>query len=72
VAEKLRAAPQGVTLGKTPKELAAQLEQYFAVHTLLAVRHTRSVLTANPSYREAADHELEEYTEELSEIVAGA
>ena len=55
-----------------PKELAAALEQYFAVHTLLAVRQARSVLTANAAYRQAADHELEEYTEELSEIVAGA
>jgi len=55
----------------TPKQLAAQLEQYFAVHTLLALRQTRSVLTANASYRQAADHELEEYTEELSGIVAG-
>jgi hypothetical protein len=61
----------GVAPAATPKELAAQLQQYFAVHTLLALRHTRSVLTANPAYREAADHELEEYTEELSEIVAG-
>ena len=55
-----------------PKELAAALEQYFAVHTLLAVRQARSVLTANGAYRQAADHELEEYTEGLSEIVAGA
>jgi hypothetical protein len=55
-----------------PKELAAVLEQYFAVHTLLAVRQARSVLTANGAYRQAADHELEEYTEELSEIVGGA
>ena len=55
-----------------PKELAAALEQYFAIHTLLAVRQARSVLTANAAYRQAADHELEEYTEELSEIVAGA
>jgi hypothetical protein len=55
-----------------PKELAAALEQYFAVHTLLAVRQARSVLTGNGAYRRAADHELEEYTEELSEIVAGA
>jgi hypothetical protein len=55
-----------------PKELAAALEQYFAVHTLLAVRQARSVLTANGAYREAADHELEEYTEELSELVGGA
>ena len=61
-----------VAAATTPKQLAAQLEQYFAVHTLLALRQTRSVLTANASYREAADHELEEYTEELSEIVGGA
>ena len=54
-----------------PKELAAALEQYFAVHTLLAVRQARSVLTDNRAYRQAADHELEEYTEELSELVAG-
>ena len=54
-----------------PKELAAALEQYFAVHTLLAVRQARSVLTGNGAYRQAADHELEEYTEELSELVAG-
>ena len=63
---------QGVAPATTPKELAAQLQQYFAVHTLLAVRQTRSVLTANASYRQAADHELEEYTEELGELVAGA
>jgi hypothetical protein len=62
----------GVARADTPKELAAQLQQYFAVHTLLAVRHSRSVLNANPSYREAADHELEEYTGELGQIVAGA
>ena len=55
-----------------PKELAAALGQYFAVHTLLAVRQARSVLTGNGAYHQAADHELEEYTEELSEIVAGA
>jgi len=61
-----------VAAATTPKQLAAQLEQYFAVHTLLALRQTRSVLTANASYREAADHELEEYTEELSEVVGGA
>ena len=61
-----------VAAATTPKQLAAQLEQYFAVHTLLALRQTRSVLTANASYREAADHELEEYTGELSEIVGGA
>jgi hypothetical protein len=30
------------------------------------------VLTANPAYREAADHELEEYTGELAGIVGGA
>jgi hypothetical protein len=62
----------GVAPATTPKELAAQLQQYFAVHTLLAVRQSRSVLTANASYREAADHELEEYTEELAELVGGA
>jgi hypothetical protein len=61
-----------VAAATTPKQLAAQLEQYFAVHTLLALRQTRSVLTANASYREAADHELEEYSEELSEVVGGA
>ena len=64
------AAP--AALPAKPKELAAALEQYFAVHTLLAVRQARSVLTANAVYRQAADHELEEYTEELSEVVAGA
>jgi hypothetical protein len=63
---------QGVAPATTPKQLAAQLEQYFAVHTLLALRQTRSVLTANPSYRQAADHELEEYTGELGGVVAGA
>ena len=63
---------QGAGKATTPKDLAAELQQYFAVHTLLALRQTRSVLTANASYREAADHELEEYTEELSEVVGGA
>ena len=62
----------GVAPATTPRQLAAQLQQYFAVHTLLAVRRTRSVLTANASYREAADHELEEYTEELGGLVGGA
>jgi hypothetical protein len=62
----------GVAPATTPTQLAAQLEQYFAVHTLLALRQSRSVLTANAAYREAADHELEEYTGELSEVVGGA
>ena len=42
------------------------------MHTLLALRQTRSVVTGNAAYREAADHELEEYTGELGQIVAGA
>jgi hypothetical protein len=67
-----QAGGAGAASPAQPKELAAALEQYFAVHTLLAVRQARSVLTANDAYRQAADHELEEYTEELSEIVAGA
>jgi hypothetical protein len=60
---------QEVAAGKTPRALAGQLQQYYAQHTLLAVRQMRSVLTATPAYREAADHELEEYTEELAQIV---
>jgi hypothetical protein len=63
---------QGAAQAATPKDLAAELQQYFAVHTLLAVRQTRSVVTGNAAYREAADHELEEYTGELGEIVGGA
>jgi hypothetical protein len=55
-----------------PKGLAAQLQQYYAQHTLLAVRQMRSVLTATPTYRQAADAELEEYTEELAQVVGGA
>ena len=63
---------QGAAKATTPKDLAAELQQYFAVHTLLALRQTRSVVNGNAAYREAADHELEEYTEELGQIVAGA
>jgi hypothetical protein len=55
-----------------PRGLAAQLEQYYAQHTLLAVRQMRSVLTGTPTYRQAADAELEEYTEELAQVVGGA
>ena len=56
----------------SPKGLAAQLQQYYAQHTLLAVRQMRSVLTATPTYRQAADAELEEYTGELAQVVGGA
>ena len=62
------AHPQ-VAAATTPRALAGQLQQYYAQHTLLAVRQMRSVLTATPTYREAADAELEEYTEELAQIV---
>jgi hypothetical protein len=58
-----------VGAGKTPAALATQLEQYYAQHTLLAIRQMRSVVTATPAYREAADAELEEYTEELAQVV---
>jgi hypothetical protein len=58
-----------VAAGKTPRALAGQLQQYYAQHTLLAVRQMRSVLTATPTYTEAADAELEEYTEELAQVV---
>jgi hypothetical protein len=56
----------------SPKGLAAQLQQYYAQHTLLAVRQMRSVLTGTPTYRQAADAELGEYTEELAQVVGGA
>jgi hypothetical protein len=56
----------------SPRGLAAQLEQYYAQHTLLAVRQMRSVLTGTPAYRQAADAELEEYTGELAQVVGGA
>ena len=62
----------GVAAARTPRALAAQLEQYFAQHTLLAVRQMRSVLTATPDYRKAADGELQEYTGELAGVVGGA
>ena len=62
------AHPQ-VAAATTPRALAGQLQQYYAQHTLLAVRQMRSVLTGAPTYREAADAELEEYTEELAQIV---
>jgi hypothetical protein len=61
-----------VAAARTPGALAAQLEQYLAQHTLLAVRQMRSVLNANPDYRKAADAELQEYTGELAEVVGGA
>jgi hypothetical protein len=60
-----------VVAATSPKGLAAQLQQYYAQHTLLAVRQMRSVLTATPTYRQAADAELEEYTEELAQVVGG-
>jgi hypothetical protein len=62
----------GVAAARTPRALAAQLEQYLAQHTLLAVRQMRSVLTATPDYRKAADGELQEYTGELAGVVGGA
>jgi hypothetical protein len=58
-----------VTAARTPSGLAGQLQQYYAQHTMLAVRQMRSILTATPTYRQAADAELEEYTEELAQIV---
>jgi hypothetical protein len=61
-----------VAAARTPGALAAQLEQYLAQHTLLAVRQMRSVLNANPDYRKAADAELQEYPGELAEVVGGA
>ena len=66
------AGHQGAATPATPKDLAAQVEQYFAQHTLLAVRQMRSVLTATPDYRKAADAELREYTGGLSQVVAAA
>ena len=60
-----------VAAATSPKGLAAQLQQYYAQHTLLAVRQMRSILTATPTYRQAADAELEEYTEELAQVVGG-
>jgi len=59
-----------VEAAKSPTALAGQLQQYYAQHTLLAMRQMRSVLTATPAYRQAADKELEEYSEELAQIVA--
>ena len=59
-----------VEAAKSPTALAGQLQQYYAQHTLLAMRQMRSVLTATPAYRQAADAELEEYTEELAQVVA--
>jgi hypothetical protein len=61
-----------VAAAESPGALAAQLEQYLAQHTLLAMRQMRSVLTANPDYRKAADVELQEYTGELAGMVGGA
>jgi hypothetical protein len=58
-----------VAAAKSPTALAGQPQQYYAQHSLLAVRQMRSVLTATPAYRQAADKELEEYTEELAQIV---
>src|SRR5262245_21888471 len=58
-----------VAAARTPAGLAEQLEQYYAQHTLLAIRQMRSVVTATPAYRDAADAELGEYTEELSQVV---
>jgi hypothetical protein len=58
-----------VEAARSPTALAGQLQQYYAQHTLLAMRQMRSVLTATPAYRQAADKELEEYTEELAQIV---
>jgi hypothetical protein len=61
---------QQITAARSPAALAGQLQQFYAQHTLLAVRQMRSVLTATPAYREAADAELKEYTEELGQVVA--
>jgi hypothetical protein len=57
---------------KSPTELGAQFEQLLGQHALLAVRQMRSVVVAQPDFRQAADAALRENTDALSRLVASA
>jgi len=56
----------------SPKQLRAQFEQLLGQHTLLAIRSMRSVVSANPDFRQAADTALQTNTDALGQLVASA
>jgi hypothetical protein len=56
----------------SPKQLRARFEQLLGLHTLLAVRVMRSVVSAAPEFRQAAVASLQENTDALSLLVGSA
>jgi hypothetical protein len=56
----------------SPRELRAQFEQLLGLHTLLAVRVMRSVVSAAPDFQQAAVASLQENTDALSLLVVSA
>jgi hypothetical protein len=56
----------------TPKQQRAQFEQLLGQHSLLAVRLTRSLASAPPEFRQAADASLRQNTDALSQLVSSA
>jgi hypothetical protein len=55
-----------------PKQQRAQFEQLLGQHSLLAVRLTRSLASAPPEFRQAADASLRQNTDALSQLVSSA
>ena len=56
----------------SPKQRRAQFEQLLGEHALLAVRVMRSVVAPAPALRRAADTELGDNTDALSQLVTAA
>jgi hypothetical protein len=56
----------------SPKQLRAQFEQLLGLHTLLATRVMRSVVSAAPDLQKAAVASLQENTDALSLLVVSA
>jgi hypothetical protein len=67
-------APTPATAPATlsPTELRARFSQHLGEHTLLAVRVTRSMVTAAPELRRVATAALQRNTDELTRTVASA
>ena len=56
----------------SPRQLRAQFDQLLGLHTLLAVRLMRSVVSPAPDFRQAAAASLQQNTDALTKLVASA
>jgi hypothetical protein len=56
----------------SPQQLRAEFEQLLGLHTLLAVRIMRSVVSAAPDFRQAATASMQQNTDALSGLVVSA